>query len=174
MAPKKTSLGFTIGGRFYHLPNWASFLVRRCLLVPFAQLTRGTTLGAQALAFNENGAVLLIRQAYTSTWQFPGGGVDAGEDIESAVIRELKEEANANPVTSPKLFGLYTNFSAMPGDHIALFVIDRVEVDAFPLPGAEIIDHGFFAPDNFPENTAGSVIRRIAEVKGSRPQSAEW
>lgn len=45
--------------------------------------------------FNADGKVWLGRRAKTPgpyNWQFPQGGVDAGEDLEAAARRELQEE----------------------------------------------------------------------------------
>jgi 8-oxo-dGTP pyrophosphatase MutT (NUDIX family) len=38
------------------------------------------------------GDILLVKPNYKPTWQFPGGGVDAGESPEDAALREIKEE----------------------------------------------------------------------------------
>ena len=38
------------------------------------------------------GKVLLLRRRHTDFWEFPGGGVDWGEDPVHAARRELKEE----------------------------------------------------------------------------------
>ncbi|HSX17462.1 MAG TPA: NUDIX hydrolase [Patescibacteria group bacterium] len=53
---------------------------------------------AKAVLVNEHGEVLLLRRSQTDTrrpgqWDFPGGNVDADEDIRAAVIRETAEEA---------------------------------------------------------------------------------
>jgi putative (di)nucleoside polyphosphate hydrolase len=48
--------------------------------------------------FHEDGRVWLGRRANTPgphNWQFPQGGVDAGEDLEAAARRELAEETGA-------------------------------------------------------------------------------
>lgn len=166
--------GLTIHGRYRPLPRWGALAVRWFVLLPIARLTRGTTLGVQAVAFDDNGHVLLVRQSYTARWQFPGGGVDRGEAMADALIRELKEEANVDCDASPRLFSVYTNFRSMPGDHVALFIVDRAQCDAFPPPNREIIAHGFFPTDSLPEDTAGSVHRRLAEIAGKAPVSKEW
>jgi 8-oxo-dGTP diphosphatase len=51
---------------------------------------------AAVALLNEEGKVLLARRPpgrpLTGLWEFPGGKVDAGEDPETALIRELMEE----------------------------------------------------------------------------------
>ena len=52
--------------------------------------------------FHPDGRVWLGRRAATPepwNWQFPQGGVDPGEDLESAARRELAEETGARSVT---------------------------------------------------------------------------
>ena len=52
--------------------------------------------------FHADGRVWLGRRANTEgphNWQFPQGGVDAGEDFEAAARRELAEETGATSVT---------------------------------------------------------------------------
>lgn len=52
--------------------------------------------------FNEKGQVWLGRRAGTPepwNWQFPQGGVDDGEDLFQAALRELEEETGATSVT---------------------------------------------------------------------------
>lgn len=52
--------------------------------------------------FHPDGRVWLGRRANTPgpyNWQFPQGGVDAGEDLEAAARRELAEETGASRVS---------------------------------------------------------------------------
>lgn len=52
--------------------------------------------------FHPDGRVWLGRRAKTPApynWQFPQGGVDAGEDLETAARRELAEETGVSSVT---------------------------------------------------------------------------
>lgn len=54
-------------------------------------------LTVDAVVFNTRGELLLIRRArppFEGQWALPGGLVDPGETVESAVVRELAEETN--------------------------------------------------------------------------------
>ncbi len=51
------------------------------------------------------GKFLLVRQKFDSTfWCLPGGGVETGEDLFTALKREMVEETNIEPVIGNLLF----------------------------------------------------------------------
>lgn len=64
---------------------------------------------AKTVVFNTDGQVLLLRRSPTDErrpgeWDFPGGGVDRGEDILAGAARELREEAGLDcPLSSFRL-----------------------------------------------------------------------
>ncbi|WP_327670413.1 MULTISPECIES: NUDIX domain-containing protein [unclassified Streptomyces] len=61
-----------------------------------------------AVAVNETGEVLLIHKTDNDLWALPGGGVEVGESVADAAVRETKEETGFD-VEVTGLVGLYTN-----------------------------------------------------------------
>lgn len=137
------------------------------------RFSRGLTLGAQGLVIAPDDRILLIRHTYRPGWHFPGGGVERNETVESALARELDEEAAVEVTGPPALFGIYANFKAFPSDHVSLFVIRSFVRRAFT-PTREIAAAEFFARDALPEGTIGPVHRRLAEVLYGAPPSHHW
>jgi len=144
------------------------------LLHGYWRLTRSLTMGAQALVLDSQGRVLLVRHGYQPGWHFPGGGVEKGETLAAALVRELEEEAGIAARAPAELLGVYANFENFPGDHIAVFVVRGWEQLRVPRPSHEIREQGFFAADALPEETTPGTRRRIAEVLGGMPRSETW
>lgn len=138
------------------------------------RLSRPLTMGAQGCVIHSDGRFLLIRHTYRPGWHFPGGGVEKNETIETALTRELREEAGIELTGRPQLFGVYANFRYFPSDHIALFVVREWRQPVPPKPNFEIADHGFFSPDALPEDTHSSTRARIDEIKNAIPVSELW
>ena len=69
--------------------------------------------------FNAQGQVLLVRTERRG-WECPGGQVEEGEDLVSALIREVQEETGCG-VEVRRLIGIYTN-PAPPSKVMFMFV----------------------------------------------------
>lgn len=148
-------------------------LISRTLQFYWRQ-TRALTLGAQGCVLSDTDQVLLIRHTYRPGWHFPGGGVEKGEAVTSALQRELSEEANIELTGPAELFGLYDNSHYFPGDHIAVFIVRKWTQPSPPKPNREIAEHGFFSRDNLPADIHPSTRQRIFEILDSKDRSDAW
>ena len=61
-----------------------------------------------AIVPNDRGELLLVHKTDNDLWALPGGGVDPGESVTMAVVREVKEETGVDVVVDD-LVGVYTN-----------------------------------------------------------------
>jgi len=138
------------------------------------RLTRGLTLGAQAMVIGPEDHILLVRHTYRPGWHFPGGGVERHETVEAALARELHEEAGVVLLGRPELFGIYANFRSFPSDHVVLFITRDWEQPIAPQPNLEIAPHGFFARNALPDDIGRSAARRLREVFEGETRSLMW
>lgn len=157
-------------GRAVVSTNW---IVRKSLQ-RFWRWQRALTLGARGAVLDADNRVLLVRHTYVPGWTFPGGGVEFGETLETALRRELEEEGGIVPEAPPVLFGVFDNGAAFPGDHVALFVVRDWRQVRTPEPNREIAETGFFPIDVLPEQTTAATRRRIDEIMGRTERSPLW
>ena len=139
-----------------------------------APVLRGMTLGVRGACFDEDGRIFLVRHSYMPGWYLPGGGVERGETVGEALLRELREEGGIEIDGAPALFGIYIN-PKRRRDHVLVFVSRSIRRPSPPAyPNREIAEAGFFDLGALPEATTPATRRRLAEIAEGAPATPHW
>ena len=114
--------------------------------------------GVGVVITDNNGRILLERRSDNGMWGLPGGGIDAGESITEAAIREVKEETGLD-VRITGLIGVYSDPSegrivTYPDNGDVVHLVDTV-LKAEIMTGelvlsGESLELQFFSPNSLP------------------------
>lgn len=116
-------------------------------------------LGAFALIFDEDGAILLAHRRDMDVWDLPGGGAETGEAPWDAAVRETREEVGLT-VGVDHLAGVYWK----PGQNEIVFTF-ICPIEGGELAGSdETDDMRFFPVDNLPRNLGTKHRERIHDA----------
>jgi len=83
-------------GRIDHLDN------------PDAPAANSLVPSVNVVVVDDEAQILLIRRSDNDNWAVPGGGMDLGESISDAAVREVAEETGVD-IEITGLVGIYTN-----------------------------------------------------------------
>lgn len=109
----------------------------------------GPALTVDCILRNATDAVLLIRRRNPPHgWALPGGFVDAGETVEAAVVREVREETGL-ALRDPQLWGVYSDPTRDPRQH-TVSVVFHAMTTGTPQAGDDAAQAHFFAPEHLP------------------------
>lgn len=137
-------------------------------------LTRPMTLGVRGVVLEDRKRVLLVKHGYIPGWHFPGGGVETGETFESALTRELQEEALVEMRGRARLHGVFFNGRVSRRDHVAVYVIEDFRFTPGRPADMEILAAEFFPVDALPEGTTSATRRRLEEILNAREIDPFW
>jgi ADP-ribose pyrophosphatase YjhB (NUDIX family) len=121
--------------------------------------------GVDAAVFDPEGRILLVYPEGDVGWAMPGGLADIGETPAEAVLRELWEEAGLRGRTT-RLLGLFDarRWGTRARVHLVHLVFLVECEDLAPRPGVEILEAGFFPPDDLPQPMRVGHDTRVPKV----------
>jgi ADP-ribose pyrophosphatase YjhB (NUDIX family) len=118
---------------------------------------------AVIVAVIDEGRILLTKRDDFEVWCLPGGGVEDGESMAEAAIRETKEEAGID-VELTRLVGVYSRIGGMWSDvHAVLFVAKSVG-GALKIQPGETIEVRYFLFEEIPDELLFGHRRRILDA----------
>ena len=125
-------------------------LIQPLLHVAFL-LMRPLTVGVRGICYDAaSNSILLVRHTYSKGWTLPGGGVEVGESMFTALKRELSEEVGL-ACTSAKVLDVYHNSSISKRDHVVIYLVEDWQEDqAHERPELEIAETSWFKLDELP------------------------
>ena len=100
----------------------------------------------------ETGIVLIDRRFPPPGWALPGGFVEYGETVESAAVREAREETGLN-VTLTRLFGVYSDPGRDPRRHTAA-VVFLATAQGIPVGADDARAAAIVTPQTLPSSLA--------------------
>jgi ADP-ribose pyrophosphatase YjhB (NUDIX family) len=118
------------------------------------------------VAVIHEGKILLTKREDFEVWCLPSGGVEEGESLAEAAIRETKEETGID-VELTRLVGVYSRLGGIPHVHAVLYEAKPIGGD-LKLQLGETIDVKYFASDEIPREIAFAHQKRIADAFGRK------
>ena len=109
----------------------------------------------------ENGIVLINRRNEPFGWALPGGFVDYGESLETAAVREAREETSLE-ISNLRLLGCYSD----PARDERMHTISTVFIAAgrgIPHAADDALDLAVFRMDSLPERLCFDHARILAD-----------
>jgi ADP-ribose pyrophosphatase YjhB (NUDIX family) len=129
-----------------------------------------------AVAILDDNRILLIKREDFEVWALPGGGVDAGESLAQAAVREAREETGLR-VSLTRLVGVYSRpHWDHGGDHVVLFA--AAPIGGILLQDAkgdrEVLDARYFARHELPEALVPWHRQRVCDALDGVGGGVAW
>ena len=107
--------------------------------------------GTSIIPILPDGRIVLVQRQDNGLWSLPGGMVDWGEDIPTAVKRELAEETGLELVKIRRLVGVYSAPDRDPRIHSICIVVEaEVQGKMKIQDGLEVKEVRAFSPSSLP------------------------
>jgi ADP-ribose pyrophosphatase YjhB (NUDIX family) len=123
---------------------------------PHAPAANSVVPSVNVVVVNDAGEILLICRTDNGNWAVPGGGMDLGESLPAAAVRETKEETGIDVevtglvgiYTDPRHVILYTSNGEVRQEFSVVFTARPIGGE--PTPSDESREVHWVAPDEIP------------------------
>jgi 8-oxo-dGTP pyrophosphatase MutT (NUDIX family) len=106
------------------------------------------------------GQLLFIRNSYRSKLSLPGGGVDRGEEVVDAAVRELREEVGISvEARELRLVKTYVIDEDHHVDHSSIFEIELSQAPLISIDCREVVWAGFETPGKEELDSSVTALR---------------
>lgn len=109
----------------------------------------------------DNGIVLIERKNEPFGWALPGGFVDYGESLETAAVREAREETMLE-ISDLRLLGCYSD-PARDGRMHTISTVYIAKSHGIPHAADDAVNIGIFRLDSLPEQLCFDHNRILAD-----------
>jgi 8-oxo-dGTP diphosphatase len=132
-------------------------------------LLRRPVVGIAAAARTPDGRWLLVRRGDTGGWALPGGTLEWGESLRTALERELKEETGAPLHALGRLVGVYSGFARDPRFHAVTVVVEAsVGMPAQADNPVEIEEVRAFSDAELPRELSHGMTDMLEDARAGR------
>ena len=126
--------------------------------------------GIAAVARTPDGRFVLIRRSDTGDWGIPGGTLEWGETLRTAIERELREELGTTLVSLGEVLGIYSNPERDPRFHAVTIVVEATVAPPTLSPDnpLEILEVRSFSESELPSSLSHGMTEMLNGAKGQR------
>ncbi len=110
----------------------------------------------------EEEKVLLTKREDFHIWRLPSGGVEDGETVLQAAVRETKEETGLD-IKITRLVGIYSRPADTPSGHAVVFTAIPLGGEICGQPG-ETLEVSYFPSNDLPQALSFGHRRRIEDA----------
>jgi 8-oxo-dGTP diphosphatase len=131
---------------------------------------RRPVVGIAAFARTPDGRIVLIRRSDSGLWAMPGGTLEWGETLRTALDRELREEVGTRLVSLGEVIGVYSRPDRDPRFHAVTLLVEATVAPPSHPPDnpLEILEVRAFADADLPEVLSHGMSDMLGNARAGR------